>query len=336
MLEVIFVSVISSLGLGLSLFFGFIYLRSKKVSNIILGTLLILLALRILKSVFYNFIDLPIYIKNLGLAANLAVGPLLYLYGLSLLKTFKKVKYGFYLHFLPSLLYLIFSTVIPNAKDNLIWYYAYSIILTQSFIYIVFSTYVYLTYLSSYDKKIKAWYLKLIVVLGSVWMIYTLIFIGLIPIYAAGPISYSILIFFLTYIMFNRQDILSLNGVEKYHYSKVSFDQGIDYLKALDLIIKKEKLYLKPDLSLENLAGKINLPSREVSQIINRHSNKNFSNFINNYRIEEAKKLLETDKKRSKIISIALDSGFKNLSTFNITFKAITKQTPSEYRAKFH
>ena len=166
-------------------------------------------------------------------------------------------------------------------------------------------------------------------------MVYLCIFIGLIPMYAAGPIAYTFLVFFLTYLAFNRHEIFLLNGIKKYRGSKLSYDQGTDYLARLDSIIKEHKLYLNPNLNLGDLAEIMNLSPREVSQIINRHAQKNFASFVNGYRVEEAKKLLKTGNGDSKIIGIAHDSGFNNLSTFNVAFKSMTHQTPTEYRAKF-
>ncbi|GAB5400132.1 MAG: hypothetical protein Aureis2KO_17170 [Aureisphaera sp.] len=333
--HVVLVSVISSLGLGLSFFFGTIFIKSKKRHNTILGLLLLFLALRIAKSVFYNFMELPLFIKNLGLAANLAVGPLLYLYGTSLNRSLGRIKAKHLLHFLPSFVYVLFSAVIPNTKDSTFWYYSYTIILLQAACYAVLSIHLYRMHMNRCDKKMKSWYLHLVLALGSIWLVYSLIFLGLIPMYMAGPMSYSFLIFFLTYLAFNRHEIFSLNGIEKYRISKMSYDQGVGHMEKLDHIIRERKLYLDPNLSLGKLAEMMNLPPREVSQIINRHSNKNFASYINGYRIEEAKLLLEMRNTESKIIGIAHDSGFNNLSTFNVAFKAMTHQTPTEYRSRF-
>ncbi|MEL6810730.1 MAG: helix-turn-helix domain-containing protein [Bacteroidota bacterium] len=335
MLEVVLVSIISSLGLGLCYFFGIVFIRSKKRQHILLGLLLMFLALRITKSVFYNFMELPLFVKNLGLAANLAVGPLLYLYGLSLTGSIQSFKFKYLFHFVPSLIYIFFSGVIPNAKDSAFWFYSYSFILLQALVYASLSLYVCMKHMNNYDKKIKAWYLHLIFALTGIWMVYMLIFIKVIPVYAAGPVTSSFLIFFLTYLAFNRHEIFSLNGIEKYRSSRLSFDQGSGYLVHLDAMIKEHKLYLNPNLNLGDLAEIMNLSTREVSQIINRHSHKNVASYINSYRIEEAKKLLKSESPESKIISIAHDSGFNNLSTFNVAFKAMTNQTPTEYRAKF-
>ncbi|MEL6190892.1 MAG: hypothetical protein AAFR66_02540, partial [Bacteroidota bacterium] len=93
-------SVLSSLGLGVSSFFGVFLLRNNKLENRLLAWLLIALSLRITKSIFYIHLDLPLTIKNLGLAANLAVGPLLYLYVRSFIRKeqFNKIEIA---HFIP-------------------------------------------------------------------------------------------------------------------------------------------------------------------------------------------------------------------------------------------
>ncbi len=333
--NVIIISLISSLGLGLSIFFGIIFLKNGKTPSRFLGLILIILALRIAKSVFYNFIELPLMVKNLGLAANLAVGPLLYFYGLSLVNSKMQLNKNYLIHFTPSIIYIVFGNVIPNGVSNPSWYYSYSFILLQSFFYIAISLYSYYTHMNNLETKIKKWYLQLILVLASVWIVYTLIFIGLLPIYAAGPVAYSLLIFFLSFLSINKhKKVFALNKLQKYSNSTLSFEQGKNYFEKLESIVKKEKLYLQPNITLTSLAEEIDLSSKEISQIINRHSQKNFSNFINSYRIEEAKILLKGKDKKNKIISIALDSGFNNLSTFNVAFKAATNQTPSEYRKK--
>lgn len=69
---------------------------------------------------------------------------------------------------------------------------------------------------------------------------------------------------------------------------------------------------------------------------INIEKNRNFHNFINDYRIEEAKKILQ-DKNYSdtNILNIAFKSGFQSKSVFNRVFKQITGQSPKDYRSSF-
>ncbi|MEM0932029.1 MAG: helix-turn-helix domain-containing protein, partial [Bacteroidota bacterium] len=63
---------------------------------------------------------------------------------------------------------------------------------------------------------------------------------------------------------------------------------------------------------------------------------KNFSDLVTSHRIEKAKSLLIDPKYRNeKILSVAYDCGFGNITSFNLAFKAKTKRTPSQYRNEF-
>ncbi len=335
MASTILITIISSIGLGLSLFFGIQLIKSKEKHNIVLGCLLIVLSLRITKSVFYNFIDLPIYIKNLGLAANLAIGPLLYLYGRLLLFSKKNVSKLNVLHFIPSLVYIIFCNYIPNNLQSSIWKLSYSFILFQSYFYIALSLYTYNQNKLDTDKNIKEWYRILILALAVIWFVYILIFIEILPVYSLGAIAFSLLIFIISFLAIKRKEIFKTQHFKKYANSTITFAQGKFYLEELKRVIEEEELYLDSQLTLKKLSLKLTISSRDISQIINRHAQQNFSNFINAYRIEKAKQLLRSSHEDTKIIAIALDSGFNSLSSFNVAFKSQTNLTPTEYKSNY-
>lgn len=328
------IAIISGIGLGISLFFGIYLLRIKKIQNTILGVLLIVLTLRITKSVFYNYIELPIFIKNLGLAANLAVGPLLYFYGHSLfIKTktqFKSVLF----HFIPSAIYVVFCNYLPNNVDSIFWKLSYTFILVHSFSYVIASLFISQKRQTTINKKEREWYILLVLALCLVWIVYALIFIKLIPVYSAGVVAFSILMFVVLFLAFDRKGIFEKNNQEKYLNSNITIEDGEAQLNQIRTLIEENHLYLDSNLTLTSLSSRFNLPPRDISMIINRHTDKNFSNFINEYRIKKAKELLTTCHPNTKILSIALDSGFNSLSSFNVAFKSFTKSTPSEYRLK--
>jgi len=72
-----------------------------------------------------------------------------------------------------------------------------------------------------------------------------------------------------------------------------------------------------------------------LSQVINEQLSSNFNDFINSYRVEEAKKMLmNPEMKNFTIASIAYDSGFNTLSAFNVAFKKFTGITPPQFRSK--
>ncbi len=97
--------------------------------------------------------------------------------------------------------------------------------------------------------------------------------------------------------------------------------------------ILDEQKYFNPQLSLDILAEEMNMSSGKLSMLINQFSGKNFSDYINSLRVEEAKKLLATPEfKTYTIVSIGLECGFNSKSTFYTAFKKFTGKTPTQYR----
>jgi YesN/AraC family two-component response regulator len=97
--------------------------------------------------------------------------------------------------------------------------------------------------------------------------------------------------------------------------------------------MEQEKCYREEDLSLQDLAEKLSIPSHHLSQVINEKLIKNYSDYVNTYRIEEAMEhLADSWQKRRKILSIAFEVGFNTKATFNYVFKKHTGMTPSQYR----
>lgn len=328
--NIILVSILSSTGLGLSLFFGFFLLKDRRLGNRILALLLIVLSLRMAKSIFYTAADLPLFIKNLGIAANMAVAALLYLYGTVLLGKVK-IETRQSLHFVPSLIYILLCNSIPNQEGNLLWTMTYGFVLLHSFVYVFLSLGLY-TKMERIDQGLKRWYLKLTASLAIIWLVYALIFLTVIPTYSFGPLAFSVLMFLLVYVGLNTKKLLQAERT-KYASSKMTDEEGETILSKLRELMDREKMYLKADLSLSSLANATQISERDVSLVINRYSNQNFSSFVNKYRIDEAMRKLDSNQDE-KILAIALDVGFNNLSSFNQAFKSETGKTPSEVRTE--
>ena len=95
----------------------------------------------------------------------------------------------------------------------------------------------------------------------------------------------------------------------------------------------KEKPYLDATLTVEKLAKQIAIPSHYTTQIISEQLNRNFYLFINEYRIESVKQIMQqAESENMSVLEIAYVCGFNSKSTFNTAFKKITKMTPSQYR----
>lgn len=99
-------------------------------------------------------------------------------------------------------------------------------------------------------------------------------------------------------------------------------------------VIKDEKLYLDPELSLDIIAFKIDINKVVASQIINSYHGCNFNTMINQFRVEYMKNQLEDPANNESILVIGLDSGFNSKTSINRTFFNITGLTPREYRNK--
>ena len=98
-------------------------------------------------------------------------------------------------------------------------------------------------------------------------------------------------------------------------------------------LMENDKLYQEPELTLQQLAEKLQYPYYQVSQAINDGMKKNFYDLVNNYRIEEAKRLLVDPKNMNyTVLSVGFEAGFNSKTTFNTVFKKLTGLTPTEFR----
>ncbi|MEM7548151.1 MAG: helix-turn-helix transcriptional regulator [Bacteroidota bacterium] len=328
--KIVVISVIGSAGLGISSFFGVFLLRKPSLTNKLLAFLLIALSIRITKSVFYSSVELPLFIRNIGIAANLAIGPLLFFYTRSVCDL-RKIKLWEFLHFIPSIIYLALCNILLNGGNSMLWTVNYSLIMAQSFIYVIFS----LLILTRSKHKIRdsqfKWLVGLSLGLSFMWLIYALNFLGLIPIYALGPITFSILMFCLLAVALKNKEVFFFRSAPLYSSSRITEEEANAYLNKLHQLMKHKELYKNPDLTVAELSSTLGVSKRNVSLILNKHDNCNFSRFVNNYRVEEAKELIK-NQPESKMIAVAYESGFNNLATFNQAFKSYTGQTPTSFK----
>ncbi len=152
------------------------------------------------------------------------------------------------------------------------------------------------------------------------------------PIVIIGGIILIVLVFFF-YRLYIYMQIKKKKEALRYSNSYLD-DESVNKLnEKLIELLAKEKYYLEADLSLQKLADLLDTRPNYLSQVINTKHNCNFREFINAYRIIEAKELLKDPY--LKIEAVAYDSGFNSLSTFNATFKKVSGITPSKYRKKY-
>jgi len=116
----------------------------------------------------------------------------------------------------------------------------------------------------------------------------------------------------------------------KYEGSPVSDPEKKKYIEKLTLYMISEKPYLEPSLTINELAENIAVVPRYLSQAINEQLGRNFYDFVNSYRISDAKRmLLESD---ATVLEILYEVGFNSKSAFNLAFKTHTGMTPTAFR----
>ncbi|MCI0493559.1 AraC family transcriptional regulator [candidate division KSB1 bacterium] len=304
-----------------------------------------------------------IYIYHVSKSAFFLLAPILYFYIRSLCyKDFKFKKFDL-IHFILFLLIIffnIFSVKISLAGVENIWYHIfdvhhYQIFWTLNLIQIILYIVAMLRVVISYQSKIRevyssiekinlSWLFMLLLLITLHWVFVTsratLVLLNI----ASGTLIqiidlYSITIFliFTTILVFKGIAQLKIfTGIEdkpKYAESKLPENEIQKHVNQLSHFMLREKPYLIPSLTIEDLSEKLAIPTWQLSQVINYTYNQNFFNYINRYRIEEVKqKLQKAADNRKTILEILYETGFNSKSTFNQVFKKHTGMTPSEFK----
>ena len=157
--------------------------------------------------------------------------------------------------------------------------------------------------------------------------------------------GFSFLCMFLYFIFANLAVFKSLKHPElilgetltteklKYENSTLTSAESEQILKQLLEYMDAHKPYLHPSVSIDEIARALHIPYRHLSQAINEKLNQHFFDFINRYRIEEAKRLISDSTGNSKtILEILYEIGFNSKSAFNSAFKKHAGMTPREFK----
>lgn len=196
-------------------------------------------------------------------------------------------------------------------------------------------------------------FMKLGAAIMALWLVAILLnlFSELIrPPYSYYPLRLgtSILIYWVGYQAFFRyvllQDRLMLRKQLQQHSPKVpgrlsgakppgNDDRGRQDFERIDAYVGSSQRYQDPILGQEQLASELGMGTSTLSRLINQHSGQNFSDYLNSYRVEQAKELLTREEFQAyTVVAIGLECGFNSKSTFYSAFRKLTGQSPTEYR----
>ncbi len=119
---------------------------------------------------------------------------------------------------------------------------------------------------------------------------------------------------------------------EKYQKSRVEDDEVTRIKIKLETCMDKDKMYLNPNLKLQDVANSIGCNAGELSQVLNLYLSINFTDYINQYRVEEFM-LRVQDKSASKytLASLSEQCGFSSRTSFFRSFKKLKGKSPAEY-----
>lgn len=314
-----------------------------------------------------DYSDFP-FLLGLELPMPLVQGPFLFLYTSALTNQNRYKKFNL-LHFIPfliAILVLIPFYSLPFEEKAAVFKNegkGYETLISVLYAAIVLSGIIYplvsLQKLVKHRKNINNQFSHTERI-NLTWLRYLILgscIIWLVVIFFEDQYIFSVVVFYLIFIgyfgvkqvgIFTNQPLSENN-----HYETSTFEKGgtentsekIKYEKSgltsselttihqrLTQLMQEEKLYKNADLTLTELAQKINVHPNTLSQVINSAEQKNFYDYINSQRVEEFKRtILLPENQKFTFLSIAFECGFNSKTAFNRNFKKATGLSPSEY-----
>jgi AraC-like DNA-binding protein len=342
-------------------------LKANMLGNIFLGCFMFTLCLTILEVPLHaqNFhLIYPAVFEIIGLLRFLTA-PFLYFSIVCFTTVNKKIQSIDLLHLLPFVLFLIFRIPFFITGKNL--YFSYQtgrvvFFVLQTALPVQTAVYWLLSFtrLQLYLKKLKQikssvdqedlhWlksFLLIVLIIVTAWL--NIVFLNIQGLSRFTPAIYLAGILFLSYYSLRQEEIFKFTAIELQQLEAITGNEKKNVAKrisdgrfaeledALRSLMDINKVYLENDLSIPRLAGMLHASCNETSYVINKLNRDNFYNYINKYRIEEAKRLLMSEESSNlNILGIAFESGFNSKTTFNTTFKKMTGYSPTAYVKTF-
>lgn len=322
-------------GVFLSLYF--LVRKPGQLSDKLLGLLLMMISIRIIKSVFFYFNpELTKTFLQIGLTACFFIGPFCYFYVLSKLDSLTEQWVDWKVHLaLLVTLSLLFGVLYPYHFYPEIWTIAFKFIYLQWLTYLLLSTYAAKHALraifTSQETQNEHQQPFLVNVLTGCWVIWAAFFFSSYTSYIAGALSFTFILYLSVFVAVLRFRAKSKEPVFKYADKKIAPAEASILIEKLENLMVHKQLYRDANLTLPEVAKQLGILTQRLSQLLNDNLNKSFPLFVNEYRIEAAKVLL-TGEKAMKMEDIAEQCGFNSNSTFYTAFKRFADKTPAKYR----
>ena len=350
-----------------AIFAGLLFVRSfkkKTLSDCWLGVLLIVMCSSLITHFigFANVYDNNQWLTYFPFEIAFALAPVIYLYVKTLTNSTRKFETKDVIIFIPTLIYLTFFLILfSQSMETKKWYgenlestvstVKDSVLFAWNFLFLYFSIKHYQQYRTWLDENFSDTELIKFNWLRNFLYIFATIFL-LETVFNVIAIFYDftyVQAYFLRLIIAIATYYLAIAGYMRSESIEVDFSpkeiepkkelQSKDKLETSkeDLLnlMEIDKPYLDSHLSLKELSKKIGVNTTVLSNTINKGFGKNFNDFINEYRIDEVKKILQSDASNDEtFLNIAFDSGFNSKATFNRAFKKFTGVSPKEFASQ--
>ncbi len=210
-----------------------------------------------------------------------------------------------------------------------------------------------LAYASNTERVDLSWLKKVVVcviIITALWL--SDILFQLSEISAASDsiitVFYFLSVWYIAYHSLNQRELFTFSKEEKKEIEiiisetearpetkkKLILDEKLGYyIQSLENFMDKEKPHLDPEISLIRMADQFKTSPHQLSYLINTGFEENFFQFVNRYRVEEAKRMmLDPAHNHLTLVGIAHEAGFNSKTVFNTTFRKITGKTPTEFK----
>lgn len=330
---------LGAIGVFNSLLVSLFFLLDKSLSllpNRIFGWFLLVLNLRVLKSVFYSFSTTePIAFLQSGPYFFLLIGPLFLTYIQMLVKSkhqlnlYGKTHLASWIFIAAGLqLLLPFHHHVALVKEVIL-----PLINLQWLAYLLAAALIVRPSLSKIrtGTPTQQWLCLLILAMLILWAVY---FFVSFQYFISGSIAFSLLFYaFYLYFVFHKKIAQSIFPRVRRGNARIIKQPKADrLLERLSILMQEKKPFVNPNLKSVDIAQQLNISTHELSHLINEYLNKTFTDFINEYRVEEAKQLIATDS-RYTLEAIGNQAGFNSKSAFYKAFKKFQGTTPGRFKA---
>jgi AraC-like DNA-binding protein len=312
-----------------------LFLKPSRLSNRLLGLLLLALSIRIGKSVFlyFNAETARLYLQ-IGLTACFFIGPLLLAYVKARRDNLEKVPTSWWVIFVALATFIIgYGVYRPYTDYPDFWRNGFvEAIYGVWSVGILVAGWVLWPVIRKKGKwlPIEAWTVNVFIGNLIVHLAYRY---GSIGSYIVGALSFSFVFYLLVlwYILQRREKDFLVTEKARYTDRKIDAKDAEALLNRCDEMMATQQLFLDPDFKLNNLAEAVGSTSHQVSQVLNDNLGKSFSAYLKPFRIRHAQQAILTDDHLT-LEAIGMEAGFGSKSAFYTAFKEVAGTTPAQYR----